>query len=95
LYGRFIREHKAGAPMLERLIRMYGGDPAQTGVLKPAMLSDDLETMVRTMEQAHERAVMTSQMRYAATDSAAIQRAMHMRANMARKHLRLMQPYDR
>src|SRR5690606_32577030 len=35
MYGRWIREHKAGVPGLAYLIRKHAGDPEQATELKP------------------------------------------------------------
>jgi hypothetical protein len=94
MWGRWIREHKAAGPTLMRLIRQNGGDPNQARILKPPVLGTQ-ERMLNATHMDHEKAVMTSQMRHAATNSGAIKRAMHKRANLARKHLRQMAPYHR
>lgn len=92
MFGRWIREHKAGGPMFMKLTKQNGGDPMDAKVLKSPVLGDRDEMLTATHKD-HEAAVMTSQMRYAKTGSAAIKMAMHKRANLARKHLRQMAPY--
>ena len=92
LWGRMIREHKAAAPGLMRLIRANGGDPMQAKVLKAPPLGDKPK-MIHATHVAHEMAVRTSQMRHGMTDSNAVKNAMRKRANLARKHIRLMEPY--
>ena len=89
MYGRWIREHKAGVPVLARLIRIHGGNPEDAKELKNPTLGKK-EEMLTATHKAHEAAVAASQMRYAATGEWGIQWFMHMRANMARKHLREM-----
>jgi len=94
MYGTWIREHKAGAPMLIRLIRQYGGDPDNAKILKSAVLSEDnAMKMLHATEMEHMAAVTTSQMRHSATNSVAIKRMMHKRANTARKHMKQMYRY--
>ena len=92
MFGVWIREHKAGGPMFVRLIKENGGDPNDAKVLKSPVLNDRDEMLMATHKD-HEAAVMSSQMRYAKTNSNAIKMAMHKRANLARKHLRQMAPY--
>ncbi len=92
MWGRMIAEHKAGGPTFMRLIKQNGGDPNAAHVLKPAVLGTRQE-MVDATHKDHQAAVMTSQMRFAMTNSGAVKRAMHMRGNLARKHLRQMAPY--
>jgi hypothetical protein len=92
MYGRWIREHKAGLPMLARLIRLHGADPATAEELKAPVLGTKME-MLQAIHNDHVAAVRSSQMRFAATSEWAIQWAMHKRANLARKHLAEMAPY--
>jgi hypothetical protein len=94
LWGVWIREHKAGGPMLMRLIRANGGDPEAAKILKPPVLGDKAK-MLHATHMDHEAAVKTSQMRWAATRDPQIRMAMHKRANLARKHIRQMMPYMR
>jgi rubrerythrin len=94
MWGRWIREHKAGSPTLMRLIRNNGGDPNAAKIMKPPALGDKA-TMLRATHMDHEAAVRTSQMRYAATNDRAIKAAMTKRANLARKHIREMMPLMR
>src|SRR4028118_766122 len=44
MWGRWIREHKAGSPTLMRLTRANGGDPNAAKILKPPALGGQ-ETM--------------------------------------------------
>lgn len=92
MWGRWIAEHKAGGPMFMRLIKQNGGDPMAAKVLKAPVLGTR-EQMLDATHKDHQAAVMTSQMRHGMTGSPAIMRAMHKRANLARKHLRQMAPY--
>lgn len=92
MLGMWIRMHKAGAPMLEKLIRANGGDPMDAKVLKPAVLGDKTK-MLHATEMEHMAAVETSQIRYGKTNSAAIKMTMHKRANLARTHLKQLKPY--
>ncbi len=92
MWGRWIAEHKAGGPTFMRLIKQNGGDPNEAHVLKPAVLGTR-QQMLDATHKDHQAAVMSSQMRYGMTNSRAIKRAMHMRGNLARKHLRQMAPY--
>jgi hypothetical protein len=91
MWGRWIREHKAGSPLLMRLTRANGGDPRAAKILKPPVLGDKA-TMLHATHMDHVAAVRTSQMRYASTNDRAIKAAMHKRANLARKHIREMMP---
>ena len=45
MYGRWIREHKAGLPMLARLIRLHGADPATAKELKAPVLGTKMEML--------------------------------------------------
>jgi len=92
MYGRWIRDHKAGVPALARLIRAHGGNPEDAKELKAPALGNKHEMLMAT-HKAHEAAVMTSQMRFAATNDWDIKRLMKKRANVARKHLAQMKPY--
>jgi hypothetical protein len=92
MYGRWIREHKAGVPMFARLIRLHGADPADARELKAPVLGTTME-MLQATHADHLAAVRSSQMRFAATNDWAIQWAMHKRANLARKHLAEMALY--
>ena len=94
MWGRWIRDHKAGSPTLMRLTRKHGGDPMQAKIMKPPVLGSQ-EQMLNATHKDHEMAVMTSQMRYGMTSDPAVKRAMHKRANTARKHLRQMAPYHK
>jgi hypothetical protein len=92
MYGRWIREHKAGVPMLARLIRMHGANPEDATELKKPVLGTKME-MLHATHMDHEAAVMTSQIRFRMADDdgeAMMAKFMHMRANMARRHLRQM-----
>lgn len=92
MFGRWIRDHKKGAPTLERLMRKYGADPAQCKVMKPPVLGDQ-QKMLNATHVDHEKSVITSQMRHAMTNDRMIKAAMRKRANTARKHLRQMRPF--
>lgn len=94
MWGRWIREHKAGSPTLMRLTRANGGDPNAAKILKPPALGDKA-AMLRATHMTHEMAVRTSQQRYGATNDRAIKAAMRKRANLARKHIREMMPLMR
>jgi rubrerythrin len=94
MWGRWIREHKAGSPTLMRLARNNGGDPNAAKILKPPALGDKA-AMLRATHMDHEMAVRTSQARYAATNDRAVKAAMKKRANLARKHIREMMPLMR
>lgn len=92
LWGVWIRQHKAAGPALMKLIRMNGGDPMAAKVLKAPVLGTKDEMLMAT-HRDHQAAVMSSQMRFAMTNSEMIKTAMNKRANLARKHLRQMMPY--
>ncbi|HEX8553019.1 MAG TPA: hypothetical protein VF681_15855 [Abditibacteriaceae bacterium] len=92
LWGVWIREHKAGGPMLMKLIRQNGGDPSQARILKAPPLGTKME-MLHATHMDHMNAVMTSQMRHRMTNSGKIKMAMRKRANLARKHMRQMMPF--
>jgi hypothetical protein len=92
MYGRWIREHKAGVPALARLIRLHGANPEEAKELKNPTLGSKDEMLMAT-HSAHVAAVNSSQMRYAATGEWGIQWFMHNRANLARKHLAEMAKY--
>jgi hypothetical protein len=92
MFGRWIREHKAAGPTLEKLIRRNGGNPASATLLKSPVLGNKMQ-MLHATHMDHMAAVATSQQRHAATNSAAIKMAMSNRAKLARKHLRQMEPY--
>jgi hypothetical protein len=92
LWGRWIREHKAAGPMLKRLIRQNGGDPNEAKILKAPPLGSK-PAMLAATHKDHMAAVMTSQMRYGMTITPGVKRAMHKRANLARKHIRQMRPF--
>jgi len=92
MWGRWIREHKAGGPMFMKLIKQNGGDPMAAKVLKAPVLGTR-EQMLDATHKDHMAAVMSSQMRRGMTGSPAVMRAMHKRANLARKHLHQMAPY--
>lgn len=94
MFGRWIREHKAAGPTLMKLIRENGGDPNQAKILKPPVLGSKMQ-MLEATHMDHQKAVMTSQMRYSMTNSRAVKTAMHKRGNLARKHLKQMEPYMR
>lgn len=91
MWGVWIREHKAGGPMFERLIRANGGNPNAAKILKPPVLGTKAQMLMATHKD-HEAAVMTSQMRHRMTNSTAIKAAMSKRAKLARKHLKQMAP---
>ncbi len=93
MYGNWIRMHKAGVPMLVKLIRQNDGDPTEAKILKPAVLSNDAMKMMHATAMEHQAAVMSSQMRFTMTNSSAIKKAMHKRANVARMHLRELSRY--
>lgn len=92
MYGRWIKEHKAGGPTFMRLIRANGGNPMDAKILKAPVLGSAAAMLMATHKD-HQAAVMGSQMRYSMTMSPAIKAAMHKRANLARKHLAQMAPY--
>ena len=92
MWGRWIREHKAAGPMLMKLIKKHGGDPMRATVLKTPS-SGTMDQMLRNTHMDHQAAVMTSQMRYSKTSDPMVKKAMHARANLARKHLNQMAPY--
>ncbi|HEX8835137.1 MAG TPA: hypothetical protein VF719_13090, partial [Abditibacteriaceae bacterium] len=92
LWGRMIRDHKAASPALMKLTRKNGGDPMAAKILKAPVLGDKMK-MVHATHIAHEHAVRTSQMRFGMTNDWAVKNAMRKRANLARKHIRLMMPY--
>jgi rubrerythrin len=94
MWGRWIREHKAGGPLLMRLTRANGGNPNSAQILKPPVLGNKA-TMLHATHMDHVAAVRTSQMRYAATNDRAVKAAMRKRANLARKHIREMMPLMR
>ena len=92
MYGRWIREHKAGVPALARAIRLHGGNPEDATELKPPVLGTKME-MLHATHMAHVNALRTSQQRYAATNEMSIQWLMHKRATIARKHLAEMRRF--
>ncbi len=92
MWGRWIREHKAASPMLMKLIKKHGGDPMRAQVLKTPS-SGTMDQMLRNTHMDHQAAVMTSQIRYSKTSDPMVKKAMHARANLARKHLNQMAPY--
>jgi hypothetical protein len=94
MYGRWVREHKAAAPTLERLIRQNGGNPASATFLKPPVLGDK-HKMLMAIHMDHVAAVKTSQARRMQTNSAAIRAAMNARITLASKHLRQMAPFHK
>ena len=92
MYGRWINEHKAQVFALAQLIRSHGGDPESATEKKPPVLGTKEEMLMAT-HAAHEAAVRSSQMRFAATRDWDIRWAMHNRANVARKHLAEMEQF--
>jgi hypothetical protein len=94
MFGVWIKQHKAGGPLLEKLIHTNGGNPAAAKILKAPVLGDR-EMMLKATHKDHEAAVMTSQMRHGMTKDNAIKNAMRKRANLARKHIRQMKPYHK
>lgn len=92
MYGRWINEHKAQVFTLAQLIRAHGGDPETATEKKPPVLGTKEEMLMAT-HAAHEEAVRTSQMRFAATNDWDIRWAMHQRANTARNHLAQMRAF--
>lgn len=92
MYGRWIRDHKAGVPALAKLIRAHGGNPEDATELKAPVLGSKDEMLMAT-HKAHQAAVMTSQMRFAATNDWRIKGLMKKRAGVARKHLAQMKPF--
>ena len=91
MWGVWIRQHKAGAPMLMKLIKQNGGDPMQAKILKAPPLGDKVKMLAATHAD-HQAAVVSSQLRFAATNDMMIKRAMSKRATLARKHLKQMAP---
>ncbi len=91
MWGVWIREHKAGGPMFEKLIKKNGGNPLEAKILKAPVLGESMKMMHATHVD-HQAAVMTSQMRYGMTADPMVKRAMHKRATLARKHLKQMHP---
>jgi len=95
MYGNWIRDHKAGAPALKKLIVAHGGDPADAKILKAPALGTKME-MLHATHMDHMAAVMTSQMRFkiAKADSdEKVMMLMNKRAGVARKHMRQMGKY--
>ena len=86
MYGRWIRDHKAGVPALAAAIRAHGGNPEDATELKSPVLGTKHEMLMSTHKD-HEAAIMTSQMRYSATTDRDIRHLMSKRADTARKHL--------
>jgi hypothetical protein len=97
MYGRWIREHKAGVPVLARLIRLHGGNPEDAKELKAPTLGSK-EEMLHATHMAHMAAVASSQTRFGIAhrdDDLGMEWFMHKRANLARKHLREMERFHR
>ena len=97
MYGRWIREHKAGVPMQAQLIRAHGGDPEDAKELKAPVLGTKKE-MLHATHMDHMAAVMTSQMRFKianADGDEMVMMAMNKRATMARKHMAEMGKYHK
>ena len=92
MYGRWIREHKAGAPLFVRLIQANGGDPDDVAILHEPRLGRKMD-MLHITHMAHMEALRTSQLRHEATPDWNIKRAMRKRADLARKHMREMAPF--
>jgi hypothetical protein len=92
MYGRWIREHKAGVPGLAYLINKHGGDPNEAKELKAPVLGTMME-MLHATAMDHEAAVRTSQQRFGATRDWDVRWAMNQRADLARKHLRELSKY--
>lgn len=92
MYGRWIREHKAGVPALAYLINKHDGNPHDAKELKAPVLGTSME-MLHATAMAHEAAVKTSQQRFAATSDWDVRWAMNHRADLARKHLRELAKY--
>lgn len=89
MYGSWIREHKAGVPMLASLIRRHGGDPSEAKELMNPVLGTKAQ-MLEATHMAHEAAVRTSQMRYGAIADWDVRMFLEKRANLARQHIREM-----
>jgi hypothetical protein len=92
MYGRWIREHKAGVPGLAYLIRKHDGDPNEAKELKAPVLGTMME-MLHATAMAHHAAVKTSQQRFGATRDWDVRWAMNKRADVARKHLSELMKY--
>jgi hypothetical protein len=94
LLGRMAREHEAAGPRLVNLIRRHAGNPELAVVRKSPVVGTPAQ-MLAADHQDHVDAVINSQARARTTTSADVRRFLHMRANLARTHLREMAPYMR
>ena len=95
MYGRWIREHKAGVPMLAALIRAHGGNPEDAKELKAPVLGTKME-MLHATHMDHMAAVMSSQLRFKiakADGDEPVMMFLNKRATMARKHMAEMGKY--
>jgi hypothetical protein len=92
LFDRMRHEHEAAGPALMRLAKSVGADPSRAKVIMAPKIGSAME-MLHAEHVDHAKAVQMSQMRWGMTNSAQVRTAMHKRANLARKHLRWMQPY--
>jgi hypothetical protein len=95
LFGRMIRDHKAGGPTLMKLIRMHGGDPNDAKILMSPVLGSKDEILM-AQHKAHEAAVLSSQMRFMVANrdgDMMTTKFMHKRAGVTRNHIRWMKPY--
>ena len=95
MYGRWIRQHKAGVPMLAALIRAHGGNPEDAKELKAPVLGTKME-MLHATHMDHMAAVMSSQLRFKiakADGDEPVMMFLNKRATMARKHMAEMGKY--
>jgi len=95
MYGHWIREHKAGVPMLAALIRVHGGNPEDAKELKAPVLGTKME-MLHATHMDHMAAVMTSQLRFKiakADGDEPVMMFLSKRATLARKHMTEMGKY--
>lgn len=92
LLDRMRREHEAAGPKMMALAKSVGGDPNSAKIMAAPKIGTPME-MLHATHVDHEKAVQMSQMRWGMSNNAAVRAAMHKRGNLARKHIRWMNPY--
>ena len=92
LLGRMSHEHQAAGPKLMALIKQSGADPQLAVVRHTPVLGSTMQ-MLDADHKDHMTAVINSESRWSASQSAANKAFYHKRSNLARKHIRQMMPY--